>query len=147
MEQFSVMTQLALRLAGYFPGRKVSVLPYKLDIQNEGYDFFKCAEEFAEKYGGLKVETLQLGAVDLNPSNAVRYAIPEWIQDDYSIRVGDKLCPFGTWAGNVLMMTPAGLVYGGMDNHLEYLGSSGEAALDALCRNDQSKFKVLTELE
>ncbi len=70
-----------------------------------------------------------------NVPEAIGNVDPDWVIEDYSERVKDKLCIIGEAFNGymVLCMSSAGEVYAGFDNTLVYVGVSGEKAIDSLC--------------
>ncbi|MGI4874290.1 MAG: SUKH-3 domain-containing protein [Janthinobacterium lividum] len=141
MSSFSPATLSYLTEAGWYAGRKVSLLKYRAYLTGQGYAWFPAVAAFLEEFGDLlvrfkrreRLEVLDLAACD----SSARFD-PSRLQELYAQRVGSsQLCVIGeVYTGHlVLFMDDAGQVYGGFDDFLCVIGSSGLAAIEAICLN------------
>ncbi|WP_084708867.1 SUKH-3 domain-containing protein [Hymenobacter norwichensis] len=140
MTTFSASTHSVLTTAGWHPGRRVITLGYRLALAVEGYPWFAAVEQFLQAFGGLQVSCTEAGSNDTFHFHARKAAgdvDSSWVLQNYAQRLGNPtLCVIGQAYANYLLlfMDDTGKVYGGYDDYLCILASSGEAAIEAICQ-------------
>jgi hypothetical protein len=140
MTAFSASTYAVLTKAGWHPGRRVITLGYRLSLSVEGYPWFPAVEQFLQAFGGLQVSFSGAGSKDTFHFHARKAAgdvDSSWVRQNYAQRLGNPtLCVIGQAYVNhlLLFMDDTGKVYGGYDNYLCFLASSGEAAIELICQ-------------
>ncbi|MEV8093243.1 SUKH-3 domain-containing protein [Kitasatospora sp. NPDC085879] len=102
MSRFSDETERELLAAGWRPGRKVDVLPWRRRLESSGFHMHAAAELFLSEFGGLTVDVDGPGIscarvpFELDPSLADgeddRFS--EWGQE-----VGEEIFPIGEMDG------------------------------------------------
>jgi len=140
--RFGELTLQCLLTAGWHPGRNVS-LPEQAETEPraDGHALLPSARAFLAEFGGLTVVHPHARA----PASTDRFVIdalvaargtdPDWVRD-YERRSGETaLTPVGEAARGYLIMCmgPGGHLYGGYDNFLVRLGTSGDDAIEGLC--------------
>lgn len=140
--RFSDLTTQCLLKAGWHPGRNVA-LPQGTEagLRADGHVLLPSARAFLAEFGGLTVVHPHARA----PTSPDRFVIdallaanggdPSWVRE-YERRSGEpSLTPVGEAARGYLIMCmgPGGHVYGGYDNTLIRLGTSGNDAIEGLC--------------
>jgi hypothetical protein len=131
-----------LQSAGWSDSRKADIRPFERALEEEGYPVHESVVVFLRSFGGIAVaipeQADRVGAVDfrLDPREAIDLIYRERVSEEYDLRVGSPLCAVGVYFGRsiVLLMDADGGVYGGSDDFLVRLGSSGEEALETLYR-------------
>ena len=96
---------------------------------------------FLASYGDLEIvfpSSFKKGdydSISFNIEKALKEVSHDWIIEDYSHRVGKKLCLIGQGFKNHMSfaMDEKGRVYGGYDSFLVFVGNSGSEAIEALC--------------
>jgi len=142
MSSYSVATLASLTNAGWYAGRTTSTLWYRLYLAVKGYAWFPAVAAFLAEFGGLALHfSDKAGKPDnlhFNASAARAGVDPSWLRDDYAARIGTpNLCIIGAAFSNymLLFMDDAGRVYGGYDDLLWRVASSGPEAIEALVSN------------
>lgn len=149
-KHFSYQTRAVLAEAGWHESREFDVSSYVLELEARGYTLFPAVRNFLECFGGLVlIFGLRSALRNVPDWNWIRLdpTLPkrdEWIQVEYSARVGSALYPLG-WADRndtVLVMGTDGRVFGGRDHTLFTCGASGVQALEFLIagKGEQSTF-------
>jgi hypothetical protein len=141
MPRFSMNTEALLIKAGWQEGRKIDTTKYEQILRKEGFEVPNCVIALLQEFGGLRVvhphakvpkETNDF-IFDVDKA-VVEYGY-SWAKRNYNHRVGKKLCSVGEAcnAHMILVMSSDGEVFGGFDDFLCYIGSSGDDAIEALC--------------
>ena len=140
--RFSELTMQCLLKAGWRPGRNVA-LPgeAEAELRADGHALLPSARAFLAEFGGLTVVHPHARA----PASPDRFVIDAllaakgtdsgWVRE-YERRSGEPaLTPVGEAArGYLIMCMGAGShVYGGYDDFLIRLGTSGDDAIEGLC--------------
>jgi len=141
MRKFSPETEVLLRKAGWKENRVIDTTRYEKILLEEGFEVTDCVIKFLKEFGGLIIRHPHAkvsGTEDyfhLDAAKAARRVDPNWVREDYSQRVGKKLCVIGDAFNEymVLSMSADGEVFAGFDDILVYVGSSGEEAIEAIC--------------
>ena len=140
--RFSDLTAQCLQKAGWHPGRNVP-LPGEIEAELHagGHALLPPARAFLAEFGGLTVIHPHARA-RTRPDRFVIDALlaakgtdPSWVRE-YERRSGEPaLTPVGEAARGYLIMCmgPDGHVYGGYDDFLIRLGTSGDDAIEGLC--------------
>ena len=140
--RFSELTMQCLLKAGWRPGRSVS-LPgeAEAELRAGGHALLPPARAFLAEFGGLTVVHPHARA-PASPDSFVIDALlaaqgrdPDWVRE-YERRSGEPtLTPVGEAARGYLIMCmgPGGNVYGGYDDFLVRLGTSGDDTIEGLC--------------
>ncbi|WP_186785886.1 SUKH-3 domain-containing protein [Paenibacillus agilis] len=130
------MVQDLLEKAGWFKGRKVEIGNYLKALDGENYSVFKCASDFLEEYGGLKIKFenpkrpenyLSLNIDPIGAANSIfrevsiRYE--RYCNEDFVI-IGELPPMDMTW-----YISSSGDFYGGNDDFLIRLGGNFHEAL------------------
>ncbi|MFJ4920718.1 SUKH-3 domain-containing protein [Streptomyces sp. NPDC088725] len=132
--RWSAETDRVLRLAGWFPGRRVATEEWErgLRAEDEGFVIHEAARRFLAEFGGLEIKQQGAGRSPfrLDP------LVAKWdyeIIEDLAEQAGTDLYPLGDTRGGVfyLCMDVKGSVYRGLD-YVQLLGESGDGALDIL---------------
>lgn len=141
MYQFSSATLACLAKAGWYKGRKmpmVQYISYRACLLNEGYSWFPAVADFLEEFGGLSIQFNRNNYSETIRLDASEAASSVWLPDYYAPRIGRaQLCVLGqVYTDHLLLfMDEASNVYGGFDQFLCFVGSSGADAVEALCTN------------
>ena len=140
--RFSATTTECLTNAGWRPGRHTPVpVDTEAELAADGHELLASAHAFLTEFGGLTVIHPHFRVVDtldnfvIDPLLAASGTDPAWVRD-YERRTRESaLTPIGEASRGYLIMCmgPAGAVYGGYDDVLLKLGTSGDDALEALC--------------
>lgn len=142
MPRFGELTTQCLLKAGWHPGRYVP-LPgeTEAELRAGGHVLLPSARAFLAEFGGLTIACPH-GRTQAAPDSfvidampAARGRDPDWVRE-YERRSGEPdLTPVGEAAhGHLIMcMGPGGHVYGGYDDFLVRLGTSGDDAIEGLC--------------
>ncbi len=141
MPRFSTDTESLLRKAGWQEGRKIDTTGYEQVLREEGFEIPACVIALLQEFGGLRIvhpHAKVPGKTDDFIFEAVKATVEHrggWAKGNYSHRVGKKLCSVGEAcnAHMILVMSSDGEVFGGFDDFLCYIGSSGDDAIEALC--------------
>ncbi|PJJ52908.1 SUKH-3 domain-containing protein [Hymenobacter chitinivorans] len=140
MPPLSASTQSLLIKAGWQPGRHIITLRYRLALSLEGYPWLPVVEKFLSEFGGLRITFPRYDGTDtfhFDAADAAAGIDVYWVQKNYAQRLGtDKLCVIGEAYGShlLLFMSDTGKVYGGYDDILCFIASSGEEAIEAICQ-------------
>jgi len=116
----------------------VHYLKYRACLLNEGYPWFPAVAEFLEEFGGLTIRFGRREQVEVLKLDACKAAEDRWFPDYYAPIIDRaQLCAIGlVYTDHLLLfMDDAGNVYGGYDEFLYFVGSSGTDAIEALCSN------------
>lgn len=142
----STVSRIVARImnqAGWFNGRHIDTSEYEKMLRSEGYHVFPAVTEFLSQFGGLYFENpdAQPPAPEdwhFDVKAAVKHAFPTNLYL-YGRRLGDEVCLIGEASRDhlVLMMDGSGRVFGGYDQVLLYIGSSGLDSIIALCEGRQ----------
>lgn len=141
MPKFSADTSAYLRKAGWHEGRKmplVHYLNYRACLLNGGYPWFPAVADFLEEFGGLAIEFGRRKQTEILKLDACKAANDRWFPNYYASRIGTRqLCVIGlVYTDHLLLfMDDAGTIYGGFDEFLCVVGSSGADAIEAICAN------------
>lgn len=142
MSSFSSSTLASLSHAGWHAGRSTGTLSYRLCLAAEGYAWFTAVAAFLGEFGGLALnfpdKSGQPDTLHFNACEASAGVDARWVRDDYALRIGNTaLCVIGAAYSNhlLLFMDDAGRVYGGYDDFLCVVASSGPEAIEALVSN------------
>jgi hypothetical protein len=141
MAGFSPATLSYLTKAGWYAGRKVSLIKYRAYLDGEGYAWFPAVATFLEEFGELRIKferRKQFETLDLTACEASDNFDSQWVKKDYAQRIGrTQFCVIGQAYGAhlLLFMDDTGQVYGGFDDFLCVIGSSGQNAIEAICSN------------
>jgi hypothetical protein len=141
MTAFSLTTLSHLTHAGWSVERTVSLLKFRAYLTGEGYAWFPAVAAFLAEFGDLRIrfkrhglsELLSLDACEASASFDVL-----WVLEEYAQRIGRaRFCVIGeVYTGHLLLfMDDMGRVYGGFDDFLCLIGSSGVDAIEAICSN------------
>lgn len=141
MISFTPSTSAYLTKAGWYVGRTVSLPKFRAYLMGEGYAWFPAVATFLAEFGDLRIrfernglsETLNLFACEASASFDSL-----WVVEDYAQRIGRaQFCVIGkVYTGHLLLfMDDTGQVYGGFDDFLCFIGSTGVEAIEALCSN------------
>ena len=127
--------------AGWRPGRNVPVPEEaEAELRADGHALLPSARAFLAEFGGLTVihphaRTAGPDRFVIDALLAVRGRDSDWVRE-YERRSGEPaLTPVGEAARGYLIMCmgSGGYVYGGYDDFLVRLGTSGDDAIEALC--------------
>ncbi|WP_164735519.1 SUKH-3 domain-containing protein [Pseudoflavitalea rhizosphaerae] len=137
-----------LKSAGWQEGRTLDRDKIIRAIEAEGYTPMQVVVKFLEEFNNIEIffenEGNAIGKSDIIISfeKAILLEVPERIKGDYVPRIGKDLCPIGTAYSShlVLMMASDGSVYGGFDDSLCEISSSGLGAVLALVSGRTPKF-------
>lgn len=139
--RFSELTKQCLLKTGWHPGRNVS-LPEEIEaeLRAAGHVLLPSARAFLAEFGGLTIvhphaRTQTSDRFVIDALLAANGRDPGWVRE-YERRTGESaLTPVGEAARGYLIMCmgPGGHVYGGYDNFLIHLGTSGDDAIEGLC--------------
>lgn len=129
-----------LKKMGWEENRNVDKNAIITTVQSEGYPIFECVIDFLTKFIDTKIyfvnkrNGLQNDDIDFNFEKATHLEVPERINGEYSQRIGKSLCLIGSAYREymVLMMDADGTVYGGYDNYLCKIATSGLNAINAI---------------
>lgn len=139
-----------LKSSGWKPCRKVDTNKFVKILEAEGYTVYNSVLIFLESFGNLRIVFPSLfkdenfDTITFNIEKAVKEISHDWILEEYSERVGTKLCLIGQGFSNhmSLSMDINGKVYGGYDDFLVLIGNSGNEAIELLCTR-----KKFTEID
>ncbi|MBX3256101.1 MAG: SUKH-3 domain-containing protein [Chitinophagaceae bacterium] len=112
-------------------------------IENEGYPVFECVIDFLIKFINTNIyfvnlrNGIQNDDIDFCFEKATHLDAPEKINGNYGERIGKSLCLIGSAYRDymVLMMASDGSVYGGYDNYVCKIASTGLGAIEAIINN------------
>jgi hypothetical protein len=142
MDNFSPSTVKYLTEAGWYAGRKVSLINYRACLEGEGYTLFPKAAEFLEEFGDLLVkfrrESGDVDTMNFDACEASASFDSYWVKENYAKRIGrSQFCLIGLAHGShlLLFMDDEGKVYGGFDEFLCLIDVSGEEAIEIICSN------------
>ena len=141
MSSFSASALASLSQAGWLAGRATGTLSYRLCLSAEGYAWFPAVATFLGEFGGLALtfpdksenpDTLHFNACEASAGVDAR-----WVRDNYAPRIGNaNLCMISAYSNHLLLFRDdAGRVYGGYDDFLCQVASSGAEAIEALVSN------------
>jgi hypothetical protein len=141
MPRFSTNTKSLLIKAGWQEGRKVDTTGYEQVLIEEGFEIPNCAITLLQEFGGLRIVhphakvPRETDDFIFEAVKATFMSRADWVKENYSRRVGKKLCSIGeaSDAHMILAMSSDGEVFGGFDDFLCYVGSSGDDAIEAFC--------------
>jgi len=142
MDNFSQSTLEYLTEAGWYIGRKASLIKYRAYLEGEGYTWFPKVAEFLEEFGDLLIKfrraSGEINTLDFDACEASASFDSYWVRENYSKRLGrSQLCVIGQAYGShlLLFMDDEGKVYGGFDEFLCLVDVSGEEAVEVICSN------------
>lgn len=142
MDNFSPSTVQYLTEAGWYAGRKVSLIKYRAYLEGEGYTWFLKAAEFLEEFGDLLIkfrrESGDVDTLNFDACEASASFDSYWVKENYAKRIGrSQFCVIGLAYGShlLLFMDDEGKVYGGFDEFLCLIDVSGEEAIEVICSN------------
>lgn len=124
--------------AGWFEGRSIDVQKNMHFLRSEGFAWGIKIEAFLKEFGNLSYVYFDRDShkemFHFYPLVAFEQIDKYWVLDSYSKRVNKELCMIGqSHRGHmVLSMAKDGSVYGGYDDFLCFIGSSGEEAIENL---------------
>jgi SUKH-3 immunity protein len=140
--RFSATTTGCLVNAGWHPGRHAPVsADTETALAAAGHELLPSARAFLAEFGGLTVVHPHFrvpGTLDhfiIEALLATNGRDEEWVRE-YERRTKERaLTPVGEASRGYLIMCmdPGGAVYGGYDDVLLQLGTSGDDTLEALC--------------
>ena len=141
MSRFSTDTESLLRKAGWQEGRIIDTTEYEQVLREEGFEIQTCVIALLQEFGGLRIVPPHAKVPEKTDDfifeavKATYQSLAHWVKGNYSDRVGKKLCSVGeaSNAHMILAMSSDGEVFGGFDDFLCYIGSSGDDAIEALC--------------
>ena len=140
MSEMSKQTAECLNRAGWDRDRRIDSAEYEALLTAAGFTVLDAAVEFLKEFGGLYIKYPHAKVVGLEDNmhfdlSIVVKEIQPIKVDAYSKVIGKQLCPIGKAARGylILMMDEAGQVYASYDDFFTRLGTSGLAAIDALC--------------
>ncbi len=141
MPIFSTDTESLLRKAGWQDRRNIDTTRYEQVLREEGFEIPTCVIVLLQELGGLRIvhpHAKVPGETDDFIFEADKATVEHrgvWAKGNYSHRVGKKLCSVGDAcdAHMILVMSSDGEVFGGFDDFLCDIGSSGDDAIEALC--------------
>jgi hypothetical protein len=148
MNNFSPSTVAYLTKAGWYAGRKVSIIKYRAYLSGEGYTWFLKVADFLEEFGDLVIQYEDTAGVSVLTFDAcyasARYD-SRWVTDEYAQRLGrSQLCIIGELSGHMLLfMNDLGQVYGGYDDILCFFGNSGIEAIEVICSDQKELIKEI----
>jgi len=129
-----------LSRAGWNARRALDATDARTALAAEGFPPFPAVTEFLSVYGGLEIrnpDALPPAAEDwyFDARRAIRDGASLPYVTAYVRRLGTPLAPvgFGFRGYMLFMMDESGRVYGGYDDFLARVGSSGVDAINALC--------------
>jgi hypothetical protein len=144
--KFSKDIVLKLEEFGWSPQRKIDTTDIIKSLIQEGYKLNKYALKIIEQFGNLEFKQPafkkegETEKLHFNSLRASDHIYREKVEE-YEIRVGDYLVVIGEAYNEhlILMVSDKGVVYGGYDEYLTLLGSSFEAAIEALFYSKETK--------
>jgi hypothetical protein len=129
--------------AGWSPARSVDISAEVRHLSRIGYRVSAAAEQFLRSFLGLTIRRpcgTSEDTLDIIPAEAASRVWRDRVRT-YESFLGVELCPVGsyfTWTFT-LLMAPDGVVYGGADDTLRWLGGSGAEAVENLLTRHQSR--------
>jgi len=148
MFRFSENTLKLLLNAGWSENRRTSLADdYTKALEHKNFHVSDAVKDFLYKFGGLSVIHPHAQLKEKNDwfhfdvIKAINSGDPGWVSEEYSSRIGEKLCIIGEAfrRSMILCMSPDKKVYAGIDEKLFYIGDSGESAIECLCNGDELK--------
>lgn len=130
-------TEYALKVAGWNDARSINIDAVKEYLVKNGQYLSPIIETFIQSFANLKIQFQNgpfVDAILIDPIEAVKGIDPRWL-DDYRERIGNaNVCIIGlAYSEHLTMfMDDTGSVYGGYDENLYLVGTSGIDAIDAL---------------
>jgi len=148
MFKFSKKTLELLHKAGWsedrhsFPADK-----YIKALEDKDFYVSDAVKKFLSVFGGLLIRhphaklKEEIDYFHFDVIKAINSGDPTWVSEEYSSRVGKKLCIIGEAFRRimVLCMSEDKKVYAGTDEALFFVGESPESAIEALCNGDDLK--------
>jgi hypothetical protein len=142
MHSFSSSTLAYLTQAGWKASRQVWTIKYRACLGGEGYAWFPAVASFLAEFGDLlitfKRKDGSTDTISLDACEASAGVSSIWVLEEYPKRTGQaRFCVIGRAYSNhlLLFMDEAGRVYGGYDEYLCFIGSSGAQAIEVICSN------------
>jgi hypothetical protein len=143
MDNFSQSTIEYLTEAGWYAGRKVSLIKHRAYLEGEGYSWFPKVVNFLEEFGDLliqfKRESGEIDTLNFDACEASANFDSYWVNKNYAKRIEQhsQFCVIGQAHGShlLLFMNDEGKVYGGFDEFLCLIDISGEEAIEIICSN------------
>lgn len=140
MTELSKQTVECLNRAGWNPNRAIDTSEFEASLRAAGFVVSDAVLNFLKEYGGLRITYPHFKVANtqddmhFDVSVVVRHVLPV-VVDAYAKVLGKDLCPIGEASQGymVLLMDEQGQVYAGYDDFFVYVGSSGVAAIEALC--------------
>ncbi len=141
MPRFSKDTEALLIKAGWREERKIDTTVYERALIEEGFEIPNCVIALLQEFGGLRIVHPHAKVPEETDDfifemvKATFISRNGWVKENYSHRVGKKLCRVGEAcdAHMILAMSSDGEVFAGFDSFLCYVGSSGDDAIESLC--------------
>jgi hypothetical protein len=153
--QFSENTLRVLKDSGWFEDRKINTSEYKISLEENGLKFFDKAENFLEKYGGLKINfslkwQYELAVAD-KLENAKEFGkksfhfdvleaigMVDYIREpleEFKREINLELSIIGECNNGLMTMLMAedGTIYGYQDMEFIKLGRNGEEYIEKTC--------------
>jgi len=129
-----------LKNGGWYKDRKMDHDKIIKFINTEGYDVLDNVIAFLQEFLNLTVyfnnkrNGLKNDDFDFVLEKAAGLEVPERLRENYSPRIGKKLCIIGSAYRDhmVLMMAEDNSVYGAFDDFLCKIGDSGMDAIEAI---------------
>ena len=135
--------------AGWKVGRKAWTVKYRAFLTGEGYTWFPAVADFLAEFGDLLIKfKREDGSSDTINLDACEASAGVWFPDYYAPRTGQtRFCAIGQAYSNhlLLFMDEAGRVYGGFDEYICLIGSSGEEAIEIICSNQRARIQEIPE--
>ena len=148
MFKFNKNTLELLHKVGWSENRHFfSADEYIKALEDEDFYVSVAVKEFLSVFGGLSVRHPHAKLKEktdyfhFNVTEAIDSGDPTWVSEEYSDRVGKRLCIIGEAfrRSMVLCMSENKEVYAGADEFLFFVGESPESAIEALCNGDDLK--------
>jgi len=126
----SQIDRVRLKSSGWKPCGPEDLTHYLEALKIGGYDVSDIVLAFLKEFGGLSFSTWKGRDFTIDPIAAMANRDSQWVRG-YNARVNSTLSPIGEADSGhlVLVMSPAGEVWGGFDDTLWKVGMSGEEAI------------------
>ncbi len=148
MFKFSEKTSELLYKAGWSVDRHFSSADkYIKFLEDEDFYVSDAVKGFLFVFGGLLIRhphaklKEKIDYFHFDVIKAINSGDTTWVSEEYSSRVGKKLCIIGEAfrRSMVLCMSEDKKIYAGIDEFLFFVGDSPESAIEALCNGDDLK--------
>jgi hypothetical protein len=115
-----------LRKSGWYDGRKIDSIDYVNRLQRGGHtEIFKCAIDFYEEFGELKLIDANGENVYTTLSNLPDYIFETNKSKEFEMKFGEKLIPIGRGDYSIMFVSESGKVY------LDSVGLCGNYFIEA----------------